>query len=201
MEEFSHHQLTNPGITLATLPSNLYNSLMEEIVEIQNNFEVSEKYNHSLAGNIERQFYLNKSFSIMEPFLSKMANECTKRWNYYPKNEDYRLQSLWVNLQKKYEFNPIHCHNSVMSFVCWMNIPYSIHDELNRPSVIESRAKAASIFQFVYTDILGRICHEDFFVDGDWRGRVVMFPAKLHHQVYPFYTSDGYRISVSGNLA
>lgn len=200
-EQFNHHQLTSPGITLATLPSELYSKVMEEIVEIQNNFQISEKYNHALAGNIENQYYLNKSFSIMEPFLTKMANEYTRKWNYYPREDDYKLQSLWANFQRKHEFNPIHSHNSVMSFVCWMSIPYSIQDELNLEAVKNSRAKAASIFQFVYTDIIGRICHEDFFVDKDWSGRVIMFPAALHHQVYPFYTSDGFRISISGNLA
>jgi len=28
-----------------------------------------------------------------------------------------------------------------------------------------------------------------------------MFPAKLLHIVYPFFTSDGYRISIAGNLS
>jgi hypothetical protein len=28
----------------------------------------------------------------------------------------------------------------------------------------------------------------------------VLFPATLQHSVAPFYTSDGYRISVAGNL-
>jgi len=27
-----------------------------------------------------------------------------------------------------------------------------------------------------------------------------MFPSQLIHAVYPFYTSDEYRISVSGNI-
>lgn len=201
MSEFNHYQLTSPGITLGTLPSDLYEKVMEEIVEIQNNFYSSESYNHALAGNIEKQYFLNKSFSIMEPFLSRMASEYTKKWNYYPKEDGYKLQSLWVNFQRKHEFNPLHAHNSVMSFVCWMNVPYSIENEFNLDSVKNSRAKAASIFQFVYTDIMGRICHEDFFVDKNWSRRIVMFPSKLHHQVYPFYTSDDFRISISGNLA
>lgn len=201
MEDFNHYQLTNPGITLATLPQEVYSKVMEEITEIQNNFESSEKYNYVLAGNIENEYYLNKSFSIMSPFLESMANEYSKRWNYYPKENGYKLQSLWVNFQKKHEFNPLHSHNSVLSFACWMKVPYSVQEEMSAPHVKESRAKATSIFQFVYTNILGNIMHEDFYVDSDWSGRLVMFPASLHHQVYPFYTSDDYRISISGNLA
>jgi len=201
MEEFSHYQLTNPGVTLATLPTEVYSKVMGEIEEIQSNFETSEKYNYALAGNIKNQYYLNNSLPVISPFLERMANEYSKKWIQYSKEESYRLRSLWVNFQSKHEFNPIHSHDSVLSFVCWMKIPYSVQEEINTPHVKDSRAKAASIFQFVYTDILGHIRHEDFYVDNDWAGRIVMFPAALHHQVYPFYTSDDFRISISGNLA
>jgi len=37
-------------------------------------------------------------------------------------------------------------------------------------------------------------------VDKSWEGTIIMFPAFLHHMVHPFYTSDEYRISISGNL-
>jgi hypothetical protein len=29
---------------------------------------------------------------------------------------------------------------------------------------------------------------------------MVMFPAQMLHQVFPFYESDGERISISGNI-
>ena len=31
-------------------------------------------------------------------------------------------------------------------------------------------------------------------------GRIVFFPAPMEHIVYPFYTSDEFRISISGNI-
>jgi len=31
-------------------------------------------------------------------------------------------------------------------------------------------------------------------------GEMILFPAKLNHLVYPFYTSSGIRISISGNI-
>ena len=30
--------------------------------------------------------------------------------------------------------------------------------------------------------------------------KLIVFPARMNHGVMPFYSSDGYRISVSGNL-
>lgn len=203
MEEFQHVSLPNPGITISTLPTEIYQKVMEEISELMADTKASEKYKYNtiLAGNIEHEFFLNKSFYIIKPFLEKMANEYSRHWNYMVKESDYELKSLWVNVQKKHEFNPLHTHNSNLSFVCWLQIPYSVHEELNGPHVVHSRAKAASIFQFVYSNIFGNIDHEDLYVDKDWAGRIAMFPAALHHQVYPFYTSDDYRISISGNLA
>ena len=37
-------------------------------------------------------------------------------------------------------------------------------------------------------------------VDKSFEGKMVMFGAKHLHEVYPFYTSDDYRITISGNL-
>ena len=37
-------------------------------------------------------------------------------------------------------------------------------------------------------------------IDKAWEGTMILFPSSLNHNVYPFYTSDDYRISISGNL-
>ena len=41
------------------------------------------------------------------------------------------VKHLWVNFQKKYDFNPIHNHTGTLSFVIWMKIPYTQEDEAN----------------------------------------------------------------------
>ena len=47
---------------------------------------------------------------------------------------------------------------------------------------------------------MGRITPAMVPVDKTYEGTIVMFPSEMLHAVYPFYTSDDYRISVSGNL-
>jgi hypothetical protein len=47
---------------------------------------------------------------------------------------------------------------------------------------------------------LGRIKQVPIPVDSSYEGTIMMFPSALNHGVYPFYTSDEYRISVSGNI-
>ena len=37
-------------------------------------------------------------------------------------------------------------------------------------------------------------------VDRSYEGVMLIFPAWLQHMVTPFYTSDDYRISISGNI-
>ena len=53
---------------------------------------------------------------------------------------------------------------------------------------------------FVYTDIWGRISSHSLNLDKSCEGKIAIFPSVLNHIVYPFHTSDNYRISVSGNL-
>jgi hypothetical protein len=47
---------------------------------------------------------------------------------------------------------------------------------------------------------MGKIVQHDMCVDNTWEGKMALFPADLNHIVYPFYTSEDYRISISGNV-
>lgn len=197
---FSHISLPNPGVTISQLPENLYSSILKEADDILLNSSLYLNYNSRLAGNIEKQYELKKSISILQPYLNEMCKSYTFHWNYYQKEEDFKLTHLWVNFQQKNEFNPIHHHNGIFSFVCWLKIPYTIEDELHTSHVKDTNSKAASTFQFIYPNILGQLTLETLYVDKDWSGRIILFPAHLSHCVYPFTTSDDYRISISGNI-
>ena len=116
-------------------------------------------------------------------------------------NVEWENDFNWVNLQKKYEYNPSHNHNGTISYVIWMDIPYKLSDEINEKNVIGSNCSAnAACFEFSFQTILGNTSYYRFPVEKGWEGRIVMFPSQLMHQVYPFQTSDDYRVSISGNL-
>jgi hypothetical protein len=200
MNEFNHISLPNPGVTTGILPNEIYDIIMSEVKEISSNWDLHSKRNSGLVGNIEKQYEMLKSISIIEPYLNEMCKSYGDYWNFYRKNEDFKLTQMWVNFQQKHEFNPVHHHNEIFSFVCWLKIPYNIEDELNASHTKETNAKAASTFQFLYPNILGQLTLETLYVDKDWEKRIVLFPAHLSHCVYPFSTSDDYRISISGNL-
>ena len=198
---FEHIQLPNPGLTRGVIPQEIYQPVMQEIREIEADDRGIMKMNRTLAGQMEREYQLEKSKQHIVPYLEQMAREYQKNWDYYQK-ENLKVDSLWVNLQKKTEYNPIHNHDGVLSYVAWMEIPYKRSNELEQNHSKDSRTKTlSSTFQFIYSTILGNVVNEVYDVENGWEGRIVMFPAKLLHIVYPFYTSDGYRISIAGNLS
>ena len=92
----------------------------------------------------------------------------------------------WINYQKKFDFVPNHVHEGVFSYTIWMNIPF------------KNEGKFAGNFAFAYNSIEGLTRTE---IIEPTAGKMILFPSKIYHQVYPFYTSDEYRISISGNVS
>ena len=115
-----------------------------------------------------------------------------QRWN---------LDELWVNFQKQTEFNPMHDHAGIFSFVIWMKIPTDYEQQVQLPIARRSNAKGyISNFSFVYTDIIGQNKNYTFEMRKNIEGYLVFFPARLHHQVSPFFECDEERITISGNI-
>ena len=202
---FQKTPLPNVGLTNSYLPSEIYQALNREIVDIHNDDSKTMRMNKSLAGQITKEYQITKSRELLDPFLEEMGKAYQKQWNYYPKenpnNNKLTVESVWVNMQKKLEVNPLHNHDGTLSFVAWLYVPFKLEDERNMENCKNSRTmELASTFQFVYTTALGTIANCPMFVESGWEGRIVMFPAKLLHVVYPFQTSDDYRISIAGNL-
>jgi hypothetical protein len=188
-----------------TLSEESMNIFREETKDIQNNFGSLTTNNNTLAGNIAREYYLdeeanNKIESLLLPYAKSY---CESNPGVFSKPVDYsklKLKSSWANFQSKYEFNPPHTHTGLISFVVWVKIPYSREDELQNNSVRYSNCPLAGSFQFLYSDILGRVSPHIIHCDKSMENTLLMFPAALNHAVYPFYTSDEYRITVSGNF-
>ena len=139
---------------------------------------------------------------ILKPYLIALANEYYKLTK---RNEDYPhwdTTDMWINFQKKHEQFSLHDHNGNLSFVMWVQIPYDLQEEL-KPPPPNSKILfpiSSSLFNFVYTDTYGAVITKKIKVDKSYEGTIIMFQSNLKHLVYPFHTSDDYRISISGNL-
>ena len=112
----------------------------------------------------------------------------------------FSLDDVWCNFQKKHEFNPVHLHGGVISFIVFVNIPYNIDDELSYFSGKDESQSQASCLGFVKTLPNGSITPTPIHVDKSFEGKILAFPSSTLHYVNPFFTSDDYRITVSGNV-
>ena len=202
---FDHNHLPNVGLTNGKIPPDIYQALNKEIVDIHADDSKIMRMNHSLAGQITKEYQITKSLPLLNPYLEEMGRAYQREWQYYPKenpnDNKLKVESVWVNMQKKLEVNPLHNHDGTLSFVAWLYVPFKLEDERNMENCKNSRTvELASTFQFVYTTALGTIANCPMFVESGWEAKIIMFPAKLLHIVYPFQTTDDYRISIAGNL-
>ena len=118
------------------------------------------------------------------------------RWDTF----EFYLRDFWVNYQKKYEYNPNHNHGGVYSFVVWMKIPTRFEDQAKLYNSQNANAKYNSTFNFQYLDILGRSRTHTYALNPEDEGKLLLFPSRLLHVVYPFFECDEERISMSGNI-
>ena len=110
------------------------------------------------------------------------------------------MKLWWVNYQNQGEYNPLHDHTGVYSFVIWLKIPFDWEEQNENPLSLDSNASTISDFSFVFTDILGRVRHFPYRLSRQHEGILAFFPSQLKHQVHPFYNCDDTRISISGNI-
>ena len=178
----------------------------QEIEKMQTNFSVATPFNHRLAGNIKKEYELcncrNHVQNLLIPYVQSYieTNNFVQKYNLSEKDYNIELSSLWVNFQQKYEFNPFHTHTGILSFVIWIDIPYTFEDEINAAPGEGLAKESAGSFVFYYTDSLGQITEKRLNSDILENNTVLLFPAKMPHAVYPFYSSNNYRITVSGNF-
>jgi len=202
----------NYGYLLHELQENDLSYTSEKIKKIKENFDTSTPVNYQLIGQIEREFdladdpkCLEELYSILMPAVQEYENA----FNYLRDKQrvlknrpaNLTLQSAWVNFQKKYEFNPTHNHDGVYSFVIWHKIPYFIEDEKQNSPGKGANKTLAGHFEFNFTNSLGNMWQETLPVDKTWENTICIFPSEMLHSVYPFYTSDDYRITISGNIS
>ena len=188
--------------------SQLY-QVKQEIAEIQTDFSKATPWNDKLAGNLQREFKLSDiTTNDLEKHILPKTQEFEENFGMIPQevNSIFKnrhklsLGVSWVNFQKKGEFNPLHNHDGVLSFALWIRMPYNIKAEQELIGSKYSNTPVPGHFQFVYSSAVGQSQCYDIPCDEMMEGYGILFSSKQLHCVYPFYTSDEYRISVSGNF-
>jgi len=199
------------GLNKFTLPDDLF----DKIVKKTNlDLEKKELYRHHLAGNIQGEYLMSAKFPEFEQYLIN----CIKSHKWYEtyltekhvgylrtyEEDSYRLElqltNLWVNVMHKHEFNPLHSHSGLFSFIVFIQVPF-IYEEMQKiaPGAGSNSPRAGNL-AFLFPNWFKRVDEIVFQVDKNWERKMLLFPSELHHMVYPFYGTDEPRITVSGNL-
>mgnify|MGYP003118339935 CR=1 FL=1 len=188
-------------VEIDKIPDDLFKKLKKIIKD------KSIEANQELIGNIEEEYNLDKYISLIEPYLlktimmePKLIKIVNERYDCNSVNKSFKLKNLWVNFQKKNEFNPIHNHSGIFSFIIFIKIPFLIEDQLKISPGKKASSNLPGVLQFLGFDQFRPLVFHNFFVDKKWEQSMLIFPASYAHCVYPFYKVNDYRITVSGNI-
>ena len=168
-----------------------------------------ELMSNKLAGNISSSFLLddkdnwffdNVLGSVVSTYIEQYPT-IVKHHQQFDNLHPLVLDKLWVNYQKQNEFNPLHDHNGVYSFVVWMKIPTRHSEQNKNPIAMRSGDPRISTFVIRYLNTLGKLSECVYEMNPEMEGIMLFFNSTLMHGVNPFYDCDEDRISISGNVA
>ena len=172
--------------------------------------ENKQNWNDNLAGNISKSELIeDKDNWFFKSTLKELIERMFYRdWDNYRKYHiekeeplpKFEMNMFWVNYQKQYEFNPLHYHGGLFSFVIFVKIPTHWKEQYALPISANSIAPHASDFLFVWTEKNSELLTSNFQLSPEDEGRILFFPAWLQHMVYPFYGTEEERITISGNI-
>ena len=166
-----------------------------------------ESVKDTLAGHVHESnslidedgwFFKNTLLQLIYMYAGEFDNVGDKLPT--PNKHPYFLSRMWVNYQKQCEYNPLHDHTGVYSFVIWMKIPTKQEEQDKISFSSEANTKKNSTFQILYNNILGQPTTITYYMNPECEGTMFFLPSQLKHQVYPFYNCDEDRISISGNI-
>lgn len=170
-------------------------------------------FNRELAGFIKKEYkvthtqkfntFLTSTYFYYLKQIRKITKE--KKLIY---NNNIEVSKQWINLQSKFESNPIHTHSGVISYVFWHKIPYTHKEE---KEACEGGNDNPADFRFVYSnsnnlfDYTNKnstryLIFDNLEIYKNMENTFCIFPAWLAHSVGQFTTSDEYRITFSGNF-
>ena len=213
--DFKSYNFSCPGYLRCTLPEPVKTEVCNEIEKISKGKLETTDVRGSLAGHLQKE----TSFPITEKLNYLLSSLCSEYDNIFygdrdvnhPFHDDfikqyikngynfeYVLRNTWINYAKKHDFNPLHKHSGMYSFVLWVKIPYKFEDEKKQYPFARGSGDAGKfLFCYPQANLPGGV-ETQFIHSVDWD--LILFPSNLFHGVQPFYTSDEERISISGNL-
>jgi hypothetical protein len=199
IENIEAMSLPNYGFLFADIPKNLLQKLKAECDTLENE---NTSWTSGVTGiGVPKHYYMkDENLKETTDFVMELKDTYLKQYPSFVDSMSWLSHSVpyvcgkpWFNVMRKHQFIPNHKHDGVLSFTAWIKMPYTIAKE-------NSFGKNAGRLEFLHASSTGQIGYDVLPFDKTAEGRIMMFPAKLTHCVYPFFTSDDARISMAGNI-
>ena len=148
---------------------------------------------------------VDKDNAFEKEVLHPLINAYTEEWGWPINLKTTHLHNLefnrfWVRITTSDQYQSIHNHQGIFSFVVWLKIPTDWKEE--QEGDLGFAHPDASDFVLQYTNTLGQIQQRNYKLDPSMEGTILIFPSDMNHLVYPSYTkASEYRIAVAGDVA
>lgn len=205
---FTEVKLYNPGILEADTPTDIFTEIYQSC-EIQiKNKDVGTRMRRNMMTDFGTQGLQEVLYANITPKYKNFLEEFAKEYAKYFKMATSTMPQVhhgWINLQKKFEYRPAHQHSDgvghSIGFVTYIRVPYDLAEEDKYPNH-NNKAKIYrnGRIEFFYNLLNGPQFTHRLNIDKSYVGKTIMFSNSLMHCVYPFFTSDDYRISLAGNI-
>ena len=205
--------LNNFGYFRTKIPSQLYKDLLKECLQAEH--KNPPMVSGLTAKGVTPHYFVTGKTNLenLTIFVHQMREAYDKEFpglgntGVLSRDRPYCLDQAWINIQRKGQFVPAHTHDGIYSYTIWMKIPYDAKKEnpSRKPAISSSHIKipyspSTGTFEFSYTNIFGAGMSHKIALDKKDEGDMLLFPSRLQHLVYPFYTSSCVRLSISGNI-
>jgi hypothetical protein len=211
IQEGYKHLAGHTGYLLLKIPQEILREIKISVDSVQSNFNQAIPLNNTLAGQIDKEYKTTLTQEAIQ-YIEWAIHQYDRNNPKYLENIGQTISNrelslnyegdVWVNFQEKYEYNPMHNHSGVFSYVIWYQIPFYRENEIKYGAgkgKDEKQHNKNGDFEFLFP-IGNNIFNYPLSIDKKMEGYMAVFPSYLNHVVYPFYTSDDYRITISGNI-
>ena len=167
-------------------------------------YHLIEKYEINADEGKQQWMLVDDEHRFKQTVLDPAINYYVKEWGFPTRLKsthihDLTFQKFWVNSTTKGQYQALHNHDAVFSFVIWLKIPSVASEE---QQVQDTMHPEAGDFILTYSDITGRHCKVNWKLEKQYNeGHMLLFPSDLFHAVYPHFLTDEKRISLAGDIA
>jgi len=195
-EQYQQIDLYNPGIIKAQVFGNIFHETKTDIEVLINSNKkdvVESQYTYMIPAKLENFIYaVSHEYLLKYKFMSDCGT-------FAPTLKASKVSK--INLQKKYEFRSSDYNsNHSLEWVLFMQIPYESQDEHRMSEVFENGTQFASKWEFIYNTLNAGIMSHCIDLNKSIEGTMLMYPGYMKNIMYPFYTSDDYRVFLTGKI-